>query len=88
MQFKYKNRLIVTNDEFSIAVFNIPESGSATLKGSIYNASNGDVALTMTMLEDFKMLGGFSGTITRVATNKLTINANYSGKMLTGSIEW
>lgn len=85
---KYKNILTATGDVFSIAVFNIPESGSASLNGSTYNASNGDIALTMTMLSDYKMIGGFSGTINRNTTKKITLNTSYSGKALTGTIEW
>lgn len=85
---KYKNMLTATNETFSVAIFNIPDSGVATLKGSTYNASSGDLALTITMLSEGKSIGGFSGTINRTTSNKVTLNSKYSDKTLTGTIEW
>ncbi len=85
---KYKNRLTATSETFSIAIFNIPASGLATLKSGIYDATVGDIALTMTMLSDYSYIGGFNGTINRTASNKLTLNSNYSNQALTGTIEW
>lgn len=85
---KYKSILTATNETFSVAIFNIPESGIATLKGSTYNATDGDIALTITLFSDNKSIGGFSGTINRVTPNKLTLNSKYSDKTLTGTIEW
>lgn len=83
----YKNILSISTTNFSVGIFNIPESGSSTLRSGTYDASKGHCALTLT--QDGKALsGGFGGHIIRVSANKLQIDAIHSEKALTGTVEW
>ena len=85
----YKNILSASTNNFSVGVFNIPESGSAALRGLLYNAKEGHCALTVN-LNGSAISGVFSGTITRVSENTLQVAANHTelGKTLTGTIVW
>ena len=85
----FKNLLSVSNTDasFSVGIMNIPDSGTKNLIAGSYSADNGDCALNFKVNGEM-VNGGLKGTIERISSKKVKVNALNGDKPLTGTIEW
>lgn len=83
---KYKNFLLVSTTDFTLFVFNIPNKGTAILNSGLYNASEGDVAMTYTKGNNEAVI--CSGSIKRLTERSLSIQSKCLDKSITGTVKW
>ena len=72
---------------FSIKITNVPDAGIQSVCSSACDPSKGDINITFTT--DGTNLSEFSGTVERVSSSTIKINAaSKAGKTLTGTLQW
>jgi len=80
--------LIPDNVNFRLDVTNVPDSGVVkTLCNSACNSANGDAVITYRD-GDGNNLTNFLGTVERISSGEIKINAIKNGNVLAGTIKW
>lgn len=80
---------ILTDDiNFEVDITNVPDSGIVKpLCDATCNSANGDAVITYRD-GDGNNLTDFSGTVERISSSEIVINASKNGKVLTGWLKW